>query len=69
MLGKDHKLSPNGLIITQPNLENLIEIARCPNGDLNDLVRLGQCCAVKPYQITMKELCQPIKTHNSLSDT
>lgn len=33
---------------SQPNLENLIEIARCLKCDLNDLVRLDNVVAVKP---------------------
>ena len=49
MLGKDpatiSKWVTNN---SQPNLENLIEIARCLKCDLNDLVRLDNVVAVKP---------------------
>ena len=44
MLGKD----PATTNTSQPNLENLIEIARCLKCDLNDLVRLDNVVAVKP---------------------
>lgn len=49
MLGKDPATISKWVTNTsQPNLENLIEIARCLKCDLNDLVRLDNVVAVKP---------------------
>ena len=49
MLGKDPATISKWVTNTsQPNLENLIEIARCLKCDLNDLVRLDNLVAVKP---------------------
>ena len=49
MLGKDAATISKWVTNTsQPNLENLIEIARCLKCDLNDLVRLDNVVAVKP---------------------
>ena len=49
MLGKDPATISKWVTNTsQPNLENLIEIARCRKCDLNDLVRLDNVVAVKP---------------------
>lgn len=49
MLGKDQATISKWVTNTsQPNLENLIEIARCLKCDLNDLVRLDNVVAVKP---------------------
>ena len=49
MLGKDPATISKWVTNTsQPNLENLIEIARCLKCDLNDLVRLDNVFAVKP---------------------
>lgn len=49
MLGKDPATISKWVTNTsQPNLENLIEIARCLKCDLNDLVRLDNDVAVKP---------------------
>ena len=49
MLGKDPATISKWVTNTsQPNLENLIEIARCLKCDLNDLVRLDNAVAVKP---------------------
>ena len=49
MLGKDPATISKWVTNTsQPNLENLIEIARCLKCDLNDLVRLDDVVAVKP---------------------
>ena len=48
MLGKDPATISKWVTNTsQPNLENLIEIARCLKCDLNDLVRLDNVVAVK----------------------
>ena len=49
MFGKDPATISKWVTNTsQPNLENLIEIARCLKCDLNDLVRLDNVVAVKP---------------------
>ena len=49
MLGKDPATISKWVTNTsQPNLENLIEIARCLKCDLNYLVRLDNVVAVKP---------------------
>ena len=49
MLGKDPATISKWVTNTsQPNLENLIEIARCLKCDLNDLVRLDNVVAVEP---------------------
>ena len=49
MLGKDPATISKWVTNTsQPNLENLIEIARCLKCDLNDLVRPDNVVAVKP---------------------
>ena len=49
MLGKDPATISKWVTNTsQPNLENLIEIARCLKCDLIDLVRLDNVVAVKP---------------------
>ena len=49
MLGKDPATISKWVTNTsQPNLENLIELARCLKCDLNDLVRLDNVVAVKP---------------------